>query len=265
MSQVWVVAGNGQSLTAIAPGRVLAHDRILRCNNFFFEERYHLGRRVDLAFIGGDPRVAPFVFETLNRARGQYDIGAWSSPNARVARWGRRYLRQGYRPLRYRDGAVEAEVARLSAKHGGLRPSTGVEALLMAHGMGARQIVLAGVDLYAGPKRYAYAPGRHQRDLLGEDLGTRSYDLRLHHPELDRALIGWLARREDLALWRAANGTALDDLLDLAPMREGPAPEAGPKPQVLDWASWAGWYPIGALKVMRRVRRWQRRLTGGLP
>jgi hypothetical protein len=232
MSQVWVVAGNGQSLTAIAPGRVLAHDRILRCNNFFFEERYHLGRRVDLAFIGGDPRVAPFVFETLNRARGQYDIGAWSSPNARVARWGRRYLRQGYRPLRYRDGAVEAEVARLSAKHGGLRPSTGVEALLMAH---------------------------------GEDLGTRSYDLRLHHPELDRALIGWLARREDLALWRAANGTALDDLLDLAPMREGPAPEAGPKPQVLDWASWAGWYPIGALKVMRRVRRWQRRLTGGLP
>lgn len=258
---VWVVAGNGRSLTDIAPGRVLAADRILRTNNFFFEDRYYLGRRVDLAFVGGDPRVAPFVLETLARAKGQYDIGGWSSAHPRVERWGHRYLGPGFQPMAYADAKTEAEVVRLMAKYDA-KPSTGLQALLLAHGLGARRIVLAGIDLYAGAQRYAYAPGRHQRDLLGDDLATRSYDLRLHHPDLDRALITWLAAQEGMDLWRASDGTALDALVDPAPERAGASPGGGEKPQILDWADWAGWYPIAALKVMRRMRAWQRRVMG---
>jgi len=258
------VAGSGLSRAGVAPGRGRAADRILRTNNFGFEGEYYLGKRVDLAFIGGDPRVAPFVFETLSRAQSQYDLHAWSAPTDRVARIGRRFLALPYRPLRFGGPEVDAQVAALERRYQA-RPSTGVQALLFAHGMGARRIVLAGIDLYAGAQRYAYAPGRHQRDLLGADLGTRSYDRRLHHPDLDRALLGWLAERDALRLWRGGDTPALNDVLDLAPERPGPAPETGPKPQILDWADWAGWYPIALLKVLRRLRRLQRRMTGSLP
>lgn len=258
---VTVVAGNGLSLTEIAPGRVLATDRIVRTNNFFFEAEYYLGKRVDLAFIGGDPRVAPFVFETLNRARSQYDLGTWSAPSDRVARIGQRFLDLPYHMRDLGGAEAAAELTKLEARYDA-RPSTGLQALLMAYGLGARRIILAGMDLYSGTRRYAYAPGPHQRDLLGHDLGTRAYDRRLHHPDLDRALLDWLAARPGLSLWRASNTSALTEVLDLAPERTGPAPETGPKPQILDWADWAGWYPIALLKVLRRLRRWQQQITG---
>lgn len=265
MTDVTVVAGSGLSLTAIAPGRVLATDTMVRTNNFFFEDRYNLGRRVDLAFIGGDPRVSPFVFETLARAaRDQYDVRQWSAPSDRVARIGRKFLTLPYLPLHYADDRIAGLLTTLQARYQA-QPSSGIQAVLLAHAMSARRIVLAGIDLYSGPQRYAYAPGRHQRDLLGADLATRSYDLRLHHPDLDREILAWLAQEPDMALWRSSSCEALDDLLDLAPERPGPAVTAGPKPRILDWADRAGWYPIGLLKLLRRLRRWQRRLTGDLP
>ena len=264
MSQITVVAGSGHSLTRIAPGRVQPGDRIIRTNNFFFEDRFYLGRRVDLAFVGGDPRVAPFVFETLNRARDHYDIRAWSAPSDRVARIGRRFLDLPYHPLRYAGDAVTQKLQALQSRYQ-VKPSSGLQAMLLAHAMGARQIILAGIDLYSGAMRYAYDPGRHQRDLLGQDLATRSYDLRLHHPDLDRELISWLAEQPGMTLWRSADCAALNGLIDLAPERPGAGLTPDPKPQILDWADWAGWYPIGLLKLLRRLRRWQRRLTGTLP
>lgn len=266
MTDVTVVAGNGLSLTTIAPRRILAGDRIVRTNNFFFEHRYFLGSRVDLAFVGGDPRIAPFVFETLRRARAHYDIGAWSASTERVARIGRRFLDLPYRPPHHADAETAATLARLQARYQ-VVPSTGVQAVLLAHAMGARRIVLAGIDLYSGPQRYAYAPGRHQRDLLGADLATRAYDRHLHHPDLDRAVLDWLAGRPDTMLWRSADTAPLNGVLDLAPERTGPPLLATVKqqPQILDWADWAGWYPIALLKALRRARHWQRRLTGDLP
>ena len=262
MSNVTVVAGSGLSLTRIAPGRVLATDSIFRTNNFFFEDQYYLGKRVDLAFVGGDPRVSPFVFETLVRARAQYDVRRWSAATGKVAHIGRRFMKLPYQPLHYADDRTREMLDVLQARYQA-RPSSGIQALLLAHAMGARRIILAGIDLYSGPQRYAYAPGRHQRDLLGKDLATRSYDLRLHHPDLDLAILAWLAAEPDISLWRSSDCAALNDLLDLAPERPGPVLTPQPKPQILDWAPWAGWYPIGLLKLLRRLRGWQSNLTGG--
>ena len=266
MSRVTVVAGSGVSLAAIEPGRILADDRIMRVNNFFFEDRYYLGKRVDLAFVAGDPRVAPFVFATLDRARALYDVREWTAVPERVARAGRKLTALPERPMRHADALVTAEVERLQARYQ-TQPSGGLRAILLAHAMGARQVVLAGIDLYQGTQRYVYPPGKHQRDLLGEDLARRAYDLSQHHPDLDRSLLAWLADREDLTLWRSADCPALNGLLDLAPERPGPALAPAPKPrsEIVDWADWAGWYPIALLKTLRRVRRWQRQLRGTVP
>ena len=76
---VAVVAGNGPSLAQIAPGRVTGDDAILRTNSFFLEPSYYLGTRVDLAMISGDPRVAPFIAETLRQNHGSYDLRHWSA------------------------------------------------------------------------------------------------------------------------------------------------------------------------------------------
>jgi len=265
--QVAVVAGNGPSLAHVAPGRVTGADAILRTNSFFLEPEYFLGTRVDLAMIAGDPRVVPFLLETLCRAPHLYRIGGWSSPAPGVARMAARRMSCPQVPMACLTPAVAAEVARLSDHYRAV-PTAGVQTLLLAHAKGARHILLAGIDLYATPQRYAVTPGPHMRRLLGQDLGTRSFDNRLHHPDLDRRLIAFLADQPGLTLQRAADPSPLSGLLDLAPPRTGPALHQPPKVPITDWAGWAdGWYPVGALWLPRQVRgaqmRLMRHLRGG--
>ncbi len=257
-----VVAGNGHSLTTLAPGRVLATDAILRTNNFFFERAFYLGRRVDLAYIAGDPRVAPFMFETLHQCRDDYDIRAWTSHNPRVIRAGMRRFGDLYRPIRFRDAAIKAEVARLMERYQ-RKPMSGTYAVLAAHGMGAEHILLAGMDLYTGGPRYPFTPGPHFQTLMAPGMAAMGPDTHLHDPDLDRAIFELLAARDDLELERTTDRSALDGVLPLAPVREGPPVEVLPRPDAVnDWVSWAGPYPIALLKLLRRGAALRRRLLG---
>jgi hypothetical protein len=260
-----VVAGSGESLSRIVPGRVLAADPVVRVNNFVFERERYLGSRVDLAYVAGDPRLAPFVFEAMAQARDQYRICAWAGLTAPVRRAGRARLgRHGVaeRDTTLRDPEARALLARLEAEHQA-SPTAGVRAALWAWEAGAAAILLAGIDLYAGPVRYAYEPGPRQRALLGSDLGRRGYDRGQHDPELDRRILAWLAARPGLNLWRSADVPALDGLLDLAPARPGPAMPVLDKRPITDWPAWAGPYPIQLLRALRWTRSLQRRLWPG--
>ena len=257
-----LVAGNGQSLESICPGRLLATDSVVRVNNFFFERRRFLGDRVDLALVAGDPRIAPFVFAAIAQAREQYRVAAWSGLTRRIARMGNSILSDlnvPQVPFRLRDRNVEAMLARLQAEYGA-EPTNGVRAVLLAHALGARRILLAGIDLYSGPRRYAYDPGPHQLALLGADLAQRGYDSNLHAADLDRRVVAWMAEQPDVTLWRTADVPALNDLVDLAPLRLGPPLVALDKKPITDWPRWAGWRSIHVLRLLRRGRAFQRRL-----
>lgn len=259
-----IVAGSGESLGRIAPGRLLATDPVIRVNNFVFEPRRFLGDRVDLAYVAGDPRLAPFVFEAMARARDQYEIRAWAGLTEPVRRAGRARLGRRGVPecdASLRDPEALALLAALEAAHQAC-PTAGVRAALWAWQAGAAAVVLAGIDLYAGPVRYAYQPGPRQKALLGADLGQRGHDADLHDPDLDRRVLAWLAERPGFRLWRSADVPALDGLLDLAPERPGPAMAVLDKRPITDWPAWAGLYPIQLLRALRGMRRLQRRLLG---
>ncbi|MCZ0811381.1 alpha-2,3-sialyltransferase [Roseovarius sp. EGI FJ00037] len=257
-----VVGGNGPSLERIAPGRVLAGDTVFRTNNFFFEPRHFLGRQVDMAVMAGDPRVAPFMFETLWRCRHDYDLRAWTSHNPAVIRAGRRRFKSLFRPMGYRDAHVGKVVDSLVAHHQ-RKPMTGTYAVLMAHGLGMDRIVLAGLDLYGATQRYIYRPGPQCRALMGQDLGQRGADERLHAPDLDRAILEALMQRGDVSLSRASDDTMLDDLLPLAPSREGATFAATPRRAPTDWAARSGLYDIRMLRALRHVRGWARNRKQG--
>ncbi|MVO18516.1 hypothetical protein [Parasedimentitalea huanghaiensis] len=246
-----VVAGNGPSIASLEPGCIQADDFIIRINNFFFEPRFFLGQRVDLAFMAGDPRVAPFMFETLHQCRADYDLRAWSSHNPRVVRAGQRRFGALYQPMRYRDSEIEAEVKTLIARYN-RSPTTGVYAVLMAHAIGAQEIIMAGLDLYSTPQRYPYELGPHYRALMGQDLAARGIDSHLHHPQLDLDILKVLKTRDDVRLLRACDTPALKDLTDWAPVQGTPSLDQPRHSPPTDWAARSGFYSIELLKVLRR-------------
>lgn len=250
----YVIAGNGASLTQSPKGSILASDHMVRVNNFFFEPQSYLGPRVDLAVMGGDPRVAPFMFETLRQCRHTYDIKAWTSHNPAVIRAGMRHFGACYQPLRYGDPALQAQVQALIAQYG-CTPMTGTYAVLAAHGAGAERIILTGMDFYQTRKRYAYQAGKHQKALLGADLDVRGLDQRLHNLDLDMAILSLLQDHSGGILLRTNTKSMLDNLMDMAPLREGPTPDTRPTNPPKDWSSRAGFYPITLLRFLRWARR----------
>ncbi|WP_254868554.1 hypothetical protein [Phaeobacter sp. HF9A] len=191
------------------------------------------------------------MFETLYRCRNDYDLRGWSSHNPQVIRAGRRRFAQSFQPMRYRDKMVEQAVRQLIVRHG-RHPTTGIYAVLMAHGMGAEQILLPGMDFYGTHQRYPFSPGPHYRDLMGQDLGRRGLDAHLHDLDLDHAILQMLQTRGDLQLLRLGDSPLLRDVSDPAPDRGGAGLEQPRVDPPTDWASWAGPYPIRALKVLRR-------------
>ncbi len=259
-----IVAGNGTSVTRLPPGMVLADDFIVRINNFYFETRHHLGQRVDLAFMGGDPRVAPFMFETLYRCTrprgGAYDLRGWSTHGERIVRAGQQRFGRLFRPMQYGSPEIRAGVQALMARYQ-RHPTTGIYAVLMAQALGARHILLTGMDFHSGPRRYPFELGPNYRALMGQDLNQRGVDLHLHDTDLDRAILELVASQEGVQLLRSEDNPVLNMVCDPAPLRTG-VPMATPAHvnAPTDWASFSGMYPILALRVLRKLRRWQSHL-----
>ncbi len=69
-----VIAGNGPSLAQIDYRRLPADFDVFRCNQFYFEDKYFLGRRVTGAFL--NPSVAKNQYFTLRMLHdtGEYHI-----------------------------------------------------------------------------------------------------------------------------------------------------------------------------------------------
>ncbi|MFY0691455.1 MAG: hypothetical protein JXR14_05960 [Paracoccaceae bacterium] len=254
-----VIVGNGPSAAAPRAGAILASDFILRTNNFFLEPKALLGARVDLAMVAGDPRVAPFVFATLRHCADIYDIRAWSAVKQPVIGAGLRTMRAPFVPMQTATSDLEADVQAFSHKHGA-EPGAAVQAMLLAHALGFENLILLGVDLYAGPRRYAFATGRHMKDILGQDLDHRPYDP-MHSEALDRAVIAKVAALPGVVVSCGSEMSPLSRDLDLSPVRQGAPVRPVPKRQVDDWVPWAGAYPIWGLKLMRTGRRALRRVS----
>ncbi|MCD7061402.1 alpha-2,3-sialyltransferase [Pelagibacterium xiamenense] len=263
-SKRFVVAGSGPSLLALDPARIDAESTIVRVNNFFFEETYHLGRRADLVQVGGDRWIFPFYAATLKKlvAEGTYSVGAWSCHQRHVIARGQRALDLPFMPLGYRDAAAEKAITGLIEAHD-KTPTTGILAIINAHALGAETITLAGIDLYAAPDRYAHRLEGHSAALV-QQIGTAGYNLKFHDPELDLAILRYLADRADVELYRSAPEAVALDFLPLAPVSASGL-KAEPKRDALnDWVGWAGLWPIGAMRLARRTNEFQRAVRKSL-
>lgn len=251
------ILGNGPSAADLLPGRLRTDDAMVRVNSFFAEPRLRAGPRVDLVFLGGDPRAAPFVAAALARLR-SHDLRAWASDDPRVARAAARHLIAPQLPLPPLPPILAADVAALVTDTG-LRPTSGTRAVLAAVALGARDLVIAGIDLYSGPTRYAYVPGPRMRALMAADYAVTGPPPAQHAVDLDRRVLARVAAEPGLSLRLAAPTSCLTDILDTAPDRGGPPTlDAGPNPGPDDWPSWAGLVPLAGVVALRQLRRWQR-------
>lgn len=248
----YLVAGSGESLRTVEPARVPASATIVRVNNFFLEPSYLLGRRVDHLYFSADPRAVRFYLATVRRlvARGEYDIRASASHLPAAV---------GHRPPEpfeaVRHGPEVTELLAEIRAREGLAPTSGLMALLWAYGRGARRMLLAGIDLYAGAK-YAFEPPPRLARVLAPNLTVAGHDQRLHSRAADLAVLAWLRERGVQLERTSPSSDALG--LPLAPvLPPGEHVVASPKSRTRtdDWVALDGPWSLDALVLARATRR----------
>lgn len=249
-----VIGASGPSLTVADRSRVPAASHIVRVNNFFFEDQYNLGRRVDTVFFSGDPYALRFYLATLRKVieSGMYDVHGTVSHHPAAAR-----LRppKPFEWYRTRTPAITTLIEDARADRG-VSPTSGVMAMLWAWEHGAERLFVSGFDMYASADKYAFEVPPQLARLLGARCEPTGYDTSLHTRDLDLAVIDAI-RARGLEIFDLAGGSSKSPF-DRAPLLAPDDHMGEPDTKIShvdDWSRRSGLWTVDTLVLLRRVRR----------
>ncbi len=151
-----VIAGNGPSLAQIDYRRLPADFDVFRCNQFYFEDKYFLGRKVTAAFLRPlNVKHQFFNFKTLS-SRGEYDIeNIYSISDPRWEYEKNRSIGNDFPEIIHCDSYIQKmkefnQLHQFFALYYNQTFTSVIWMLVTALALGYRNIYLIGLDFYEG-------------------------------------------------------------------------------------------------------------------
>ena len=202
-----IIAGNGPSLARIDYSRLPCEFDVYRCNQFYFEDKYYLGKRVTSVFF--NPMVFYEQYFTLKnlQERGEYSYERLYSSKML---WGTEELRVNpFFNMVFPDTielySIMREYPKVHAflKYNdlfhGQRATSGVLMLLAAAINGYREMHLIGIDFYEGGD-YGFEFRKKNLLRLVHDLNNQT-KTKQHSKSFDLQAIEVIAEYFDLKLY----------------------------------------------------------------
>ncbi len=166
-----VIAGSGPSLATISYDIFPHNAQIWRANDFFKEQDFFVGRRVDAVFNGGTPLDIIRRIDNIKsvQQRGEYDINlANIYIDKRID--GLEHLKQHFEyieSLTAKRAPALASFIKYSSEIWDMHLFSGVAAIIVAILSGFNEIYLAGIDCdYETGARYAYSSAKTNPKIL---------------------------------------------------------------------------------------------------
>ena len=196
-----VVAGNGPSLAEIDYARLPKDFDVFRCNQFYFEDKYYLGKEVKLAFAN------PFVlFEQLYTLWMLENVGDYHIDAVMASTFNLKYMDSNcvVSPDIFGD-VLDGHnyVARLRKfdefmRYNELfldrRITSGIYMCAVAVALGYEEIYLTGLDLYEGSKLYGFDFLQENIVRLVPRFGVEGRPNVFHSKEIDLEALYLLTR-----------------------------------------------------------------------
>ena len=238
-----IIAGNGPSLARIDYTRLPRDFDVYRCNQFYFEEKYYLGKRVQGVLFHPDLFFAQYHTLKTLEARGEYEFGEIYCNRI----FGREAPLMAH-PLFGMIFPDALETYRLLEPHSEIYvflkyqdmyfnrcPTSGVVAVLLAALQGYREMHLIGIDFYEGGD-YAFDAKKenllklmpnckkgaktkyHSKglDLKVLEMAREYFDLKLYNLALEDSPIG-LPRSPVVNSGFILEDKPLDSIKDIIP------------------------------------------------
>ena len=213
-----IIAGNGPSLKGIDYGRFPKNALVLRINNFYFEDRYYLGKHADMIYVAGQTNVVKDSVNTLLNTlmRGEYTSDIYLARTDNIFQINESYL--PFVDVKKAFAANKRVRDYLAWRHmpPGILPTSGMLALLSAISFGFRDIYLAGIDFYTGEEAYAYPVGINHAKLVGLTPGVSGYANKYHTYDVDFAALLFAKSIEGVSIKSLCPGSFVSKHIDLA-------------------------------------------------
>ena len=242
-----IIAGNGPSLAQIDYSRLPEDFDVFRCNQFYFEPKYFLGKKIKGVFF--NPFVLKEQFFTLHhlKERGEYEVedvycnitmGLWDR------QWSNGVPKNLEQELRYDFPSVKntypflEQMSEFNALHKFYalyyekRFTTGILMMIVALAQGYREIYFAGIDFYeAGGLSYAFDIGG--KSALQEKMpafAQEDFRDEVHEKNVDVEALKLALQLQDIKLYSLTPQSPITEILPLAP-RGGRSFDLVQKPQ----------------------------------
>lgn len=238
-----VIAGSGPSFLKIDHSRLPRDFDVFRCNQFYLEDQYFLGKKIKGVFF--NPQVFKEQYFTLHhlQARGEYEVEDvycnWAFNDEEENAWNRQfvelvdsfpYIKNTYHYLEKLPLFLKED--RFFRVFYGRWATSGIVMLITAIAQGYKEIYLTGIDFYmGGGTDYAF---EIKNKKIGKLLpfNLKNYQSLVHSQEIDQAFIRLALKIKGINLYAISPDTPLCEMLPLAPIQREKDPyEILPKPE----------------------------------
>lgn len=215
-----IIAGNGPSLAQIDYSRLPREFEVFRCNQFYFESHYFLGKKIKACFF--NPCIFTHQVWTLHhlRQRGEYEVESiyCNALNELSEDFKNQfpYVQNSYSFLKQLPSFLELNCFfRLFHNQW---PTSGIVMLITAIAQGYREIYLTGIDFYeGGGTDYAFEVKNKKLGEIDSNFNLENFTTKVHHREIDIAFLRLALSLPELKLYSLSPSSSLSQIIPLAP------------------------------------------------
>lgn len=235
-----IIAGNAPSLAGIDYARLPEGLEIFRCNQFYLEDKYYLGKRVDGYFLRGGLFLENYYTMMCLESSGQYQVGSVFADSKSYDLFETQKKFEEFFP---KVGIIEEcareldkfyEFMQMRALFYANYPTMGVMMCACAIGMGYREIYIAGMDFYQeGVNTYVFGNEQQNLNALMPGFKTRGFntDSSWHNKSMDLMCLELLQKEYHVKFYALCPDSVLSNHIPLAPVLRNKPYDIEPKPE----------------------------------
>lgn len=215
-----IIAGNGPSLAFIDYRRYPYSAKVFRLNNFFFEDKYYVGKDVDyymcdLGYLEG----MYFNLYNLNE-NGEYNIKDIYITNLTKEIQNEYPLANDAMEVVFKEKKFEV-LYKFYMKYYQIMPSGGLFAIFLSIVLGYKKIFLIGIDMYSTNLLYPWKIGEYFSSLYPRDKESNVQNVidRYHPKDFQIKVIRFLQKEfPDIQLYSLSEESPINEYIELAPI-----------------------------------------------
>ena len=231
MAKRVIIAGNGPSLAQIDYDRKPLSCDIFRCNHFYLEDKYYLGKDITMAFMHVYPALEKYYTLKLLQERGEYNID-----NITLATFGLNTVESRFQLRQMKSYFVDATFGHKILKKNkelysliifneiyrkGMRITSGGYMCCIAALLGYDEIYITGIDFYE-KESYVYDISTKENLLklcpsfenLKDGTPTSIHE---HQKSIELQVLDFLQQKLNVKIYCISPNSPMCRYVDLAP------------------------------------------------